>query len=225
MFRHFLSPFVLLFLSLAAIPAQAGLVTIGTMAAWQATPAQSLDDKTFTWLGSSANWNGSELISVSSNATGDIYSLNIDTMTTFTGPITLTVDYQIDITSRNVFDLIGVDTDTLSPTTTVYKDVFSSLSLLQNAMGFGGGDLASLTSINGMPAWSTLPAIQQIWVRDTITLSGGGQINSASNSVLQAVPEPSGIALAGLAAAALAARRLRGGRGGRPMPEEPSASA
>ncbi len=207
--RHFLFPLVLLFLSLTAIPTRAGITTIGTMAAWQAAPARSLDDKTFTWLASSAGWNGNELIFISSNATVDIHSLNLDTLTSYTGPITLTVDYRIDVTSNDVFAAMGLDTDTLSPTTTVYKDVFSSSSLLESAAGFGAGDLAALASINGAPAWSTLPAIQQIWVRDTIQLNATGQLNSVSNSVLQTVPEPSGIALAGLALTALAARRLR----------------
>lgn len=183
--------------------AVAGITMIGNMASWQATPSQSIDDKVFTWLGSSASWDGSELIFVSSNATADVHSLNLDTLTTYTGPLTLTVDYRIDITSNDVFAAIGLDTDTLSPNTTAYKDVFSSLSLLENAVGVGVGDLASLMSTNGFPDWSTLPAIQQIWIRDTIQLNGTGQLNSVSNSVLQTVPEPSSVMLAGVALAAL----------------------
>ena len=183
--------------------AVAGITMIGNMASWQASPSQSIDDKVFTWLGSSAGWDGSELVFISSNATADVHSLNLDTLTTYSGPLTLTVDYRIDITSNDVFAAIGLDTDTLAPNAAAYKDVFSSLSLLENAVGVGSGDLAALQAINGFPAWTTLPAIQQIWVRDTLQLNTTGQLNSVSNSVLQTVPEPSSVVLAGVAFAAL----------------------
>jgi hypothetical protein len=202
-------PLALALVTLTAGRASAATSTIGTMSAWQTVPSQALDDKVFTWLASSASWNGSELVLLSSNAIGDIHSLNLDSLTTYTGPLTLTVDYRIDITSADVFAAIGLDTDTLAPNTVAYKDVFSSLALLEAAGGFGTGDLAALTSVNGFPAFTALPAIQQIWVRDTIQLDAPGQLNSVSNSVLQTVPEPGTLALAGLALAACAVGRLR----------------
>lgn len=202
MFVNFCS-LALALLVLSPHRAVADITMIGSMADWQASPSQSIDDKVFTWLGSSGGWNGVELLLLSSNATGTVHSLNLDELNTFSGPLTLTVDYRIDITSNDVFAAVGVDTDTLSPNTTTYKDVFSSLSLLQNAVGVGSGDLAALQAINGFPSWTTLPAIQQIWVRDTIQLNTTGQLNSVSNTVLQTVPEPSSVVLAGVALAAL----------------------
>lgn len=189
--------------------AVANITMIGTMADWQASPSQSIDDKVFTWLGSSAGWNGVELLLLSSNATGEVHSLNLDALNTFSGPLTLTVDYRIDITSNDVFAAIGIDSDTLAPNTSAYKDVFSSLSLLESAVGVGSGDIAALASVNGFPSWSTLPAIQQIWIRDTLQLNTTGQFNSVSNSVLQTVPEPSSVVLAGVALAALTTWRAQ----------------
>jgi len=210
--------FALALSPLAAGRATAGVTTIGTMSNWQTTPSQTLDDKTFTWLGSSATWNGVEFLFVSSNTTAKVHTLNVDNLTGYSGPLTLTVDYQIDITSNDVFDRIRLDSDSLSPTTVAYKDVFSSLALLQAAPSFGTGDLASLSSVDGFPSIATLPAIQQIWIRDTIQLGSSGQLNSVSNSVFQTVPEPSSVVLAGVALAALTTWRAQRAKTVRPSP-------
>lgn len=199
---------------LVAGRASAGTKLIGTMSNWQATPSQTLDDKVFTWLASGTTWTGAEFLFISSNTTAKVHTLNVDNLNTYTGPLTLAVDYRIDILSIDVFDKIRLDSDSLSPTTVAYKDVFSSLALLQAAPGFGTGNLASLSSVDGFPSIAPLPGIQQIWIRDTIQLDSSGQLNSVSNSVFQTVPEPSSVVLAGVAIAALSTwrsqRRSRG---------------
>lgn len=194
---------------LVAGRAAAGTKLIGTMSDWKATPSQTLDDKVFTWLASGTTWTGAEFLFISSNTTAKVHTLNVDNLNAYTGPLTLTVDYRIDILSRDVFDRIRLDSDSLSPTTVAYKDVFSSLALLQAAPSFGSGDLASLSSIDGFPSITPLPAIQQIWIRDTIQLGSSGQLNSVSNSVFQTVPEPSSVVLAGVAIAALTTWRTQ----------------
>jgi hypothetical protein len=199
--------------TLVASSASAELVSIGKMANWQALPSRSVDDKVFTWLADSGNWNGTEDLSLTSNASGDIHSLNLDDLTQYGGPFTLTVDYRIDITSNHMFKSISVDTDTLVPNTAAYKDVFSSQEKLEEAVGFGFGDLAALAAVNGVPAAALLPSLQQIWVRDTIVIDATGQLNSASNTVVQMVPEPSGVMLVGAAIVSLATWRKRRRRG------------
>lgn len=201
-------PVVLALLLPAVGTAEAGITTIGSMADWQASPSQTLDDKTFTWLSSGTGWGTGEVLSITSNPILDLHSMNFDQLTLLGGPLTLTVAYRIDILSNNVFDAVAVDSDTLSPRTTVYKDVFSTFELLQ-AGGPGGGDLAAIVSISGTPAVASLPGLQHIWVRDTIQLDATGQLNSVSNSFYQVVPEPGALGLVGLAGVLTMATGLR----------------
>ena len=179
--------------------AQAASVFVGSIADWIANPMQVAADKTFTYIASSGGWTGDELVTISSNLPQNSETLSIDGLSDYIGPQNLTIAYEVAISSSDVFATISLDQDFSGATAVTYKDIFASLADLQANPTPGSGTWA-LSVIDGA-AGSTvaLPAIQSIWVRDTITLSASGSVLSVSNTIVQ-VPEPNGIsATAGLA--------------------------
>lgn len=184
---------------MGANAAQAASVFVGSVANWIANPTQVAADKTFTYVASSGGWTGDELVTISSNLPQNSETLSIDGLSDYIGPQNLMIAYEVAISSSDVFATISLDQDFSGATATTYKDIFASLADLQANPTPGSGTW-TLSVINGA-AGSTvaLPAIQSIWVRDTITLSASGSVLSVSNTIVQ-VPEPNGIsATAGLA--------------------------
>lgn len=194
---------------LAALPARAGTVPIGTMATWAANPVQVNGDKTFTYLSDSGNWNGSEYLFLASNLALESHSLGMLT-SDYTGPKTLSVSYKVDITGPYVFKSVALDQDHTGDNVTTNKDVFGSEQEWLTYTTPGAGTLANLVAVNNVvPGDALLPPIQSLWVRDTINLDATGSVLSVSNTYVQAVPEPGTYALAGVGIAVAAARGLR----------------
>jgi hypothetical protein len=198
--RRFLSRTVIAAAMLmSAGAAQAASVFVGSIANWIANPTQVAADKTFTYVASSGGWTGDELVTISSNLPQNSETLSVDGLSDYIGPQNLMIAYEVAISSSDVFATIALDQDFSGATAVTYKDIFASLADLQANPTPGSGTWA-LSVIDGA-AGSTvaLPAIQSIWVRDTITLSASGSVLSVSNTIVQ-VPEPNGIsATAGLA--------------------------
>lgn len=185
---------------LGAGAVQAASVFVGSVADWIANPTQVAADKTFTYIASSGGWTGDELVTISSNLPQNSETLSIDGLSDYIGPQNLMIAYEVAISSSDVFATIALDQDFSGATATTYKDIFASLADLQANPTPGSGTWA-LSVINGASGSTVaLPAIQSIWVRDTITLSASGSVLSVSNTIVQ-VPEPSGVsATAGLTA-------------------------
>jgi len=125
--------------------------------------------------------------------------------------------YRLDIvpSSPFVLDDVDLDSNNLSSTSVVTKDVYSSLALFGAA---GNGDLAHLVSNDGAPvAAASILGLTQVWVRDTVVLSGNGAVSGITNNYTQAVPEIDASSLAGAfpllvgGLALLERRRRRGG--------------
>lgn len=130
---------------------------------------------------------GSETIS--SNIPQNSETVGIDGLSNFIGPQSLMLAYEVVISSTDVFGSISLDQNFTGATATTYKDMFASLADLQANPSPGSGTWA-LSVVDGA-AGSTiaLPAIQQIWIRDTISLSPSGSVLSISNTIVQ-VLEP-----------------------------------
>ena len=168
---------------------EAQSVFVGSVADWIAEPVQASGDKTFTYVNSSGGWTNAELVTISSNIPQNSESLSISGLSDYIGPQNLMIAYAVVISSSDTFSSISLDQDFSGATATTYKDIFTSLEDLQANPTPGSGTWA-LSVINGA-AGSTiaLPAIQSIWVRDTITLNASGSVLSISNTIVQ-VPEP-----------------------------------
>lgn len=164
-------------------------VTIGTMAQWAANPTQTIGDKNYVYL-SSSGWNGSELLELFDNQPTQSHTLAFENLELYNGPVTMTVDYRIDITSSNVFGEALVDQDYTSGAVTQTLVGFASLADYNS-----NTPLFTLTANNTTipsPTVFSAPFLQQMWFKETITLSavGVGQLVSASNTVDQrSVPE------------------------------------
>lgn len=195
---------------LACGNAHAASINIGTMANWAATPSWVTGDKTFTYLSSAGGWNGSELLTLSTNNPQNSHSLGIVSLSSYIGPQNLSVSYRVDISGISQFKTVALDQNHTGDNVTSYKDVFGSLADLEASMGPGDGTLVSLMAVNnGAPPDAALPTVQSIWVRDTIVIDDTGSLFGVSNTYVQMVPEPGTYALAGVGIAVAAAQRLR----------------
>ena len=188
-------------------------ISFGSIADWAAAPDNtiSIDDKNFVWLADSGNWTGVENVNLAYLPAVNAHGFGIETLESYTGPLTLSVSYRIDITSSNLFAAVGMDQDFIFPNVTTYKDVYFSEASF-NMAGLPGTGTVALSITNFTPSPTppvALPAVQSIWVRDTIVLDDIGVVQSISNTFVQAVPEPSSVALAVLGIGLAAALPLR----------------
>jgi len=184
--------------------AEGGILEVGNIltfstgsTAGNPTGTWTLDDKSFTYLEQSGfvmtGTGGSEEIKIVSNG-GNLHSFTLGSLENLTTSGTYTLGYRVDVVPPSPYWLSSVELDSthIGSGLQVYKDVFSSFSLFQSGT-VGSGNLAALSSFNGQPdgpdPLSTLPT--QIWVRDTIVLSGSNVgISSVSNTYTQQmVPE------------------------------------
>jgi hypothetical protein len=172
---------------------------IGNLANWQANPIQSIGDKQYTYLTQSGSWTGAELFTMSGNLPLNSNSLTCDGLDNYVGPFTLSFGYKLLITNTsNSFESMSLDVNSTGTTTTITKDIFDTFAAFSTGTVPGSG-VWSLTLINSSSGSTvSLPAIQTIWVRDTITASASGSIIGVSNTAVQ-LPEPSALALAGIA--------------------------
>lgn len=185
---------------LLAGAASAQSTFIGTLADWAANPVQTSGDKQFTYLTQSGSWSSAELFTISSNIPLDSHTLTVDGLSAYVGPYTLSFGYELLITSTdNYFESMSLDVNSSGTTTTITKDIFDTFNAFSSgtAPGSGTWSLTLIDSSSGSTV--SLPAIQTIWVRDTITASASGSIIGVSNTAVQ-LPEPSSLALAGMAA-------------------------
>ena len=171
---------------------QASSIFVGTVADWIATPTQVAADKTFFYLGSSGSWSGLELVTISSNTPQNSETLNIGALSNYIGPQNLMLAYQVTISSSSsdVFGSISLAQDSSGATTTTYKDIFASLADFENNPTPGQGTWALSVIDNTGGSTTALPGLKSIWIRDTITLSPSGSVQSVSNTMVQVVPEP-----------------------------------
>jgi hypothetical protein len=188
-----LSSFVLL-----AGVASAQSTFIGSLADWAANPTQTSGDKQFTYLTQSGSWSNAELFTISSNIPLDSHSLSIDALSAYIGPYTLSVGYELLITSTdNYFQSMSLDVNASGTATLITKDIFATFDAFSTGTAPGSGTW-SLTLINSSSGSTvSLPPIQTIWVRDTITADATGSILGISNTVVQ-LPEPGMLAPAAI---------------------------
>jgi len=174
-------------------PAQA--VIIGSVANFQSAVTVTVGDKDYTYLTSSANWTGNERLEALVNVDPGIFSAQflISQLSGYSSPITLELGYKLSINGnagpgwnfRDVF--LGAINS--GAQVEVWKDVFDTSAGFTSNPGFNTGTW-TLQSINGTPDSVVLPGgLTDLWVRDTIILSSGGQVSSVNNTFRQQVPE------------------------------------
>lgn len=214
--------------SLTLAAAEARATTFGSLAQWASAPQAtiSIDDKNFVWLGDSGNWTGIESVNLGFFPASNAHSFGIDKLENYIGPLTLAVEYRVDITSSNVFAAVLLDQNLLVSGVTSTKDVYASLAELQDNTATGSGTVASLSIVDFAPVPNPpvlLPPVQSLWVRDTIQIGAGVGLQSISNTFFQAVPEPgtTWLATVGLT---LAAAWRRGRRSPRHVAESGTAA-
>lgn len=189
-------------------------ISFGSIAAWEDAQTISIDDKNFVWLADSGNWTGVENVNLAYVPAVNAHGVGIDTLEDYVGPLTLSVSYRIDITSSNVFAGVGMDQDFIFPNVTTYKDIYFSEAEFALAGPPGSGPTSlSITNFTPNPVPPVLlPAVQSIWVRDTIVLDDNGTVQSISNTFIQEVPEPGALAIAAVGVGFAAIRRARARR-------------
>jgi len=185
---------------LLAGAASAQSTFIGTLANWVANPVQTIGDKQYTYLTQSGSWNSLELFTLSSNIPLNSNSLTVNGLSDYIGPFTLSFGYELLVTNTsNYFDSMSLSVTSTGTTTTVTKDIFDTFAAFSTGTVPGSGTW-SLSLINsGSGSTVSLPPIQTVWVRDTITASPTGSLLGVTNTVVQ-LPEPSSLALAGIGA-------------------------
>lgn len=166
---------------------------IGSIANWANNTVQTSGDKQFTYLTQSGSWSGAEFLTISSNIPLDSHSLSIDGLSAYIGPFTLSIGYEVQITSADQFESISLDVNASGTTTVITKDIFDTFAAFDSGTAPGSGQWS--LSLNNSSAGTTvsLPPIQTIWVRDTLAVSDSGSILGISNTVVQ-LPEPSSLA-------------------------------
>jgi len=185
--------------------ARAGTLDVGNVLAFSSgstsgdpTGTWTLDDKSFTYLDESGfvmtGAGGAELVRIVDSPAGHYHSFSLESLGGLAPGATYTIGYRVNVLAPSPYRLetVALDGVHLRDKVEVYKDVFSTYDLFASASGsHGGGDLAALYSLNGIPdgpvPLATLPT--EVWVRDTIVLDGTGLLESVANTFTQAVPE------------------------------------
>jgi hypothetical protein len=186
--------------------------TIGTMADWEATPLQVEFDQEALWLADSGNWDSTELLTLSKNIPLASVSLGLVSLSSYVGPITLSVSYEMSITSSDVFQSAALSMNVTGTNTLAYKDIFPSYADLIANPTPGTGTWTLFVENGADPPEVPLPMLQHIWVRDTIILDSSGSLFGISNTFVQIVPEPGAAALLAFGAGGAALWRWRGRR-------------
>ena len=199
--RYLLIGFLALQL-LAAKAALAGPYTlpVGSMLDWSnyttgvsGTNGVQFYDKQFKWLGDSGNWGDFAQMYLSVQPVADTHAMNLIFLNDYQGPITLSLEYEVDIIGPKVFENVALDQTHTENNTQTWKDVYSSLADMEANTAPGSGTLAALHAVNALvdPHDALLPGVKKIWVRDTIELTDAtGQMQSLANTYGQReVPE------------------------------------
>ena len=182
---------------LLAGAASAASLEIGNLAFWAANPVQTIGDKQYTYLTQSGSWNSLELFTLSTNVPLNSNSLTVNGLSDYIGPFTLSFGYELLVTNTsNYFDSMSLSVTSTGTTTTVTKDIFDTFAAFNSGTAIPTWSLSLINSGSGTTV--SLPAIQTIWVRDTITASPTGSLLGVTNTAVQ-LPEPSSLALAGIA--------------------------
>jgi hypothetical protein len=156
----------------------------------------NLGDKDWTYLSRSGNWQGFESIELLENFDPSLQSHQflVSNMSSYNSPQTLSVGYQVHINGNagtQYFYDARMGENTSGATVLVWQDIYGSLIDFTNNTAPGSGTLMTHLSTNGSlpPAGLFPPFLIDIWVRNTVTLSGlGGQISSMGDTFRQ-VPE------------------------------------
>lgn len=144
-----------------------------------------------------ASWNDN---ATPLDLTDDVYSLTLGgaSMSSLAAGV-YELRYSIAITGPMFFATAALDSTHAANDVSITKEVFSDAAFTNSIMN-------TLNSMNGVPdpANAFTAPFQTIYVRDTLTISNGGQLESLSNTftqteqIINAVPEPSSLALLGL---------------------------
>ena len=156
----------------------------------------NLGDKDWTYLSRSGVWQGFENIELLENFDPSLQSHQflVSNMSSYNSPQTLSVGYQVHINGSagtHYFYDARMGENTSGATVLVWQDIYGSLTDFTNNTAPGSGTLMTHLSTNGSlpPAGLFPPFLTDIWVRNTVTLSGlGGQISSMGDTFRQ-VPE------------------------------------
>lgn len=178
-------------------PASADPLIIGSVTDFKAKKTVTLGDKDFTYLGDSG-WTAAKggllSLSVNANPLNLSHTFQLSQLNSYVSGDVMTLGYQVHVNGTNpgsylLSALLSVDYQ--SPNVIVYKDIFTSFDDYEDFVLPGSGPGWHLKSTNGFPDTVpfSIPGLIDIWVRDTIDLSGGGRLNSTSDTFLQAVPE------------------------------------
>jgi hypothetical protein len=183
--------------------------TIGTMADWEATPLQVEFDQECLWLADSGNWDTTELLTLSKNIPLGSVSLGLVSLSSYIGPITLSVSYEMSINSADVFHSAALSMNTTGTNVMAYTDIFPSYADLIANPTPGSGTWTLYLENGADPPAVLLPMLRNIWVRDTIVLDNSGSLFGISNTYVQIVPEPGAGVLLAFAAGGIALWRWR----------------
>jgi hypothetical protein len=189
---------------LASARAEAGFLDIGSVNTFATsssggnpTGTWTLEDKDWTYLDSTGTWTGVEDIQLTTNFDPGVFSHQflVTNLGSYHSPQTLTLGYQVHINGSlgpgwTFYDVrLGVNTS--GATVDVWKDIYYSLADYTANTGTGTGTV-KLHSLDGSlaPAEVFPPGLIDLWVRDTVTLSGvGGSLSSFGDTFRQSVPE------------------------------------
>ena len=152
----------------------------------------TLGDKDWTYVNDSGNWSGIEDILLTGNILPSLRSHQflVSNLSGYSSPLTLTLGYQVQVNGADGpgWDFLDVNlgVNTSGSTVDVWKDVFQSLADFNAGTAPGSGTLAALHSHDGSLASPVTfsSGLTDLWIRDTIQLSGlGGQLSSFGNTL------------------------------------------
>ena len=144
----------------------------------------------------SGNWSGIEDILLTENILPSLRSHQflVSNLSGYSSPLTLKLGYQVHVNGADGpgWDFLDVNlgVNTSGSTVDVWKDVYQSLADFNAGTTPGSGTRAALHSHDGSLASPVTfsSGLTDLWIRDTVQLSGlGGQLSSFGNT-LREVP-------------------------------------